>query len=407
MSPSSAPWWQALLPASASVSQRERWRAAFGALLGILATGLASALLIRSPVTALLLMAPMGASAVLLFGVPASPLAQPWAIVGGNLVAALIGVACAKLIAAPFPAAAAAIFFSIAAMFALRCLHPPSGAVALTAVLGGAEVHAAGFGFVLAPVALNTVLLLATAVLYNRATGRPYPHAQQAEAAHPHRTADGRPTERLGFTAGDLQAALKDYDQVVDISLDDLEGLFHRTEMNAFQRRFGDTRCAAIMSRDVVAVEFGTELAEAWALMQAHAVQALPVLNRARHVIGIVTRSDFLRHAALHDQRSIAIRLRAFLLRTPHTHSDKHEVVGQIMTARVATALETRPVVELVPLMADVGHHHVPIVDAERKLVGMVTQTDLVAALYEICLAQLGPRRAESSLPTHGLVAPT
>lgn len=393
MNLSQTPWLQNLLPPRASVSQRERLRGGAGALLGILVTGVASALLIDSPVTALFLMAPMGASAVLLFAVPASPLAQPWSILGGNLLAAVVGVACAKLIAPPVAAAAAAIFFSIGAMFALRCLHPPSGAVALTAVLGGSEVHAAGFGFVLAPVALNTVLLLATAVIYNSATGRRYPHGQQAEPPHPHQTRDGLPTERLGFTPDDIQAALKDYDQVLDVSVDDLEALFHRTEMNAFRRRFGDTRCAAIMSKDVRTVEFGTELAEAWALMQAHAVQALPVVNRARHVIGIVTRSDFLRHAGLDDQRSIATRLRAFLQRTAHTHSDKHEVVGQIMSARVASALETTPAVELVPLMADIGHHHVPIVDAQRRLVGMVTQTDLVAALYEICLARLDAGR--------------
>ena len=389
MNPVHAPWWQSLLPPKASVSQRERFRASLGALLGILLTGIVSARVSGSSVTALWLMAPMGASAVLLFGLPASPLAQPWSIVGGNLVAAFIGVACAKSIPTPVLAASAAIFFSIGAMFAMRCLHPPSGAVALTAVLGGADVHAAGFGFVLAPVGLNTVLLLAVAVAFNSATGRRYPHGQQAEAPHPQGTDDGLPTGRLGFTPRDLESALKDYDQVLDVSLDDLEALFHRTEMHAFRRRFGDTRCASIMSRDIRAVEFGTELAEAWALMQAHAVHALPVLDRARHVIGMVTRADFLRHAELHDQRSIGPRLRAFLQRTAHTHSDKHEVVGQIMSAGVDTAVETTPVVELVPLMADVGHHHIPIVDADRKLVGMVTQADVMAALYEICLARL------------------
>jgi CBS domain-containing membrane protein len=171
--------------------------------------------------------------------------------------------------------------------------------------------------------------------------------------------------------------------------VDDLEALFHRTEQHAFRRRFGETQCREIMSKDVRAVEFGTELADAWALMREHAVQALPVLNRARHVIGIVTRSDFLRHADLRDQHTLATRLRAFLQRTPHTHSTKHEVVGQIMTAPARTAHDTTPAVELVPLMADVGHHHVPIVDDQRRLVGMVTQTDLVAALYEICLAKL------------------
>ncbi|MER3609381.1 HPP family protein, partial [Klebsiella pneumoniae] len=81
------------------------------------------------------------ASAVLLFGVPSSPLAQPWSIVGGNVLSALIGVTVGMLV----PDAALAI----AGMYFLRCLHPPGGAVALTAILGGAGVHSEGYHFVL------------------------------------------------------------------------------------------------------------------------------------------------------------------------------------------------------------------------------------------------------------------
>src|SRR5258706_10586585 len=92
-----------------------------------------------------LLVAPMGASAVLLFAVPASPLAQPWSIIGGNLVSATVGVACAALIGNPVHAAALAVAVAVGAMFALRCIHPPSGAVALTAGLGGPAGHAMGF----------------------------------------------------------------------------------------------------------------------------------------------------------------------------------------------------------------------------------------------------------------------
>lgn len=383
------PWLESLLPARASVSQLERLRSGAGALLGILLTGLLSAVLLDAPRTVIWLMAPMGASAVLLFALPGSPLAQPWSIIVGNVVAALIGVTCAKLIHAPVPAAAAAIFFSIGAMFALHCLHPPSGAIALTAVLGGPEIHAAGYSFVLVPVALNTVLLLLVAVLYNRATGRRYPHTQQAAPQHPHQTADLPPTSRLGFTTEDLEAVVKDYDQVLDISADDLEALFRRTEMHAFNRRVGETRIGDIMSKDIVVVEFGTELAEAWELMRKHSIQAMPVVNRARLVIGIVTRSDFLYHADIPDYAGFGARLRAFLRRTPHTHSDKHEVVGQIMSAPAKTAHEHTPIVELVPLMSDLGLHHVPIVDAQKRLVGMVTQTDLVAALYATSLGRI------------------
>jgi len=381
-------WLHSLLPAAPAVDATERLRACGGALIGIALTGLVTAWLL-GPHAAVTLIAPMGASAVLLFAVPASPLAQPWAILGGNTVSAAIGVGCALLIPNAALAAAAAIFLAIGVMFALRCLHPPGGAAALTAVLGGPAVQAAGFGFALVPVALNSLLLLAVALLYNNLTGRRYPHAQRLAAAHPHQTADLVPTARLGFTVDDLQRALKDYNQVLDISADDLAELFVQTERQAYRRRVADTRCREIMSRDILTVDYATELDEAWTLMRSHGLQALPVIDRARRVIGIVTRSDFLHHADLLGHASLRARVHEFLRRTPHTHSDKHEVVGQIMSSPVKTATVATPIVDLVPWMADTGLHHVPVVDEERRIAGMVTQTDLVAALYETSLAGL------------------
>ncbi|MBV8125094.1 MAG: HPP family protein [Burkholderiaceae bacterium] len=375
-----------LIPAVPTVSRAERWRSCAGALLGIMLTGWLSVAAL-GPQAMVTLIAPMGASAVLLFGVPASPLAQPWSIVGGNAVSALIGVCCAQLVPDVTWAASLAICLAIAAMFALRCLHPPSGAVALTAVLGGPAVHAAGFGFVLDPVLLNSFFLLSVAVLYNKAVGRRYPHGQQIGAQAAHQTADAKPTARLGFSPQDLLAVLKEYKQVLDVSLDDLEELFLKTERQAFSRRFGSVSCGDIMSRDVLTVEFATELGEAWRLMHAHAVHALPVVDRVRHVIGIVTRADFLRHVEQENLDTLAQRLRALLAPNPQSHSDRPEVVGQIMSAKVMSVQDATPMVELVPIMADSGHHHVPVVNGEQRLVGMVTQSDLAAALYETSLA--------------------
>jgi CBS domain-containing membrane protein len=285
MSPSKPSWVTHLLPATTSVNHVEKAALVCRRAARHL-TGLLSALALGPTAAAAWLMAPMGASAVLLFAVPASPLAQPWPVLAGNLVAALVGVSCARFIESPVPAAAAAaIFIAIGAMSLLRCLHPPSGAVALMAVLGGPAVHAMGYGFVLAPVAVNSVLILVAALVYNNnVTGRRYPHSQQAEAPHPHCTRDSAPTARLGFKPEDLLAVLKENNQVMDISVDDLATLFRRTEMHAFRRRFGETRCGEIMSRDIVSVEFATELAEAWRLMHEHRVRALPVLDRARRV---------------------------------------------------------------------------------------------------------------------------
>src|SRR5690606_8029755 len=197
-----------------------------------------------------LLIAPMGASAVLLFAVPTSPLAQPWSIIGGNTIAALVGVTCARHIGDPMLAAALAAALAIALMMALKCLHPPSGAVALTAVLGGPAVQAAGYGFIIWPVLINSLLLLLAALLFNNLTGRRYPHLAPV-AGNPHKTADPLPSGRLGVTSEDISAVLAQYDLVLPIATDELEDILHRAEIRAYDRRSGGITCAQIMSRDV------------------------------------------------------------------------------------------------------------------------------------------------------------
>lgn len=378
------------LPGPGNVSRPEQLRAAAGALFGLLITALFAHYLLARTGTSIFMIAPMGASAVLLFAVPASPLAQPWSVFGGNVLSGLVGVACVRWLGGSLPLpllGALAAGLAIAAMFALRCLHPPGGAVALTTVLGGPEVHAAGFEFVLLTVAVDTALLIAMAIVYNNLTGRRYPHVQQG-TANVHRTSDDAPTVRLGFKPEDLDAVLKQYNQVLDIGRDDLASLFMQTEQRAYQRRFGVITCADIMSRDIVSAEFGTGLEPAWQLMRNHRVAALPVLNRARRVIGIVTQTDFLEHGGLDSYSGMRQQLQRFLRKSGVTHTEKAEVVGQIMSHLPVTAHTHTPIVDLVPLMADSGFHHIPIVDAEQRFVGIITQSDLVAALYETRLAE-------------------
>lgn len=380
-------WLHALRPAPVTADWRERLRVACGAALGI---GLA-ALICRwlAPGAAWpWLVAPLGASAVLVFGVPASPLAQPWAVIAGNTSSALVGIACLHLLPHPVPAAALAVGGAIVAMFALRCLHPPGGAVALTTVVGGASVHAAGFEFVFITVLFNSAVLVACAVLYNNLTGRRYPHMQQLPTPHPHATKDAVPSTRLGISPDDLDAVLRQHGEVLDISRDDLQAIFLQTEMRAYQRRFGVITCADIMSKDVLSVEFGTPLDVAWRTMREHDVGALPVVNRANRIIGIITQTDFLRHGGLDDYEGMRQRLRSLLQRSGLSHTDKPEVVGQLMTPSPHTARLGTPIIDLVPLMADAGYHHIPILDDEERLAGIISQSDLMAALYESRFAE-------------------
>jgi len=141
-------------------------------------------------------------------------------------------------------------------------------------------------------------------------------------------------------------------------------------------------RVRDIMTRDVITADYAMPLAEAWEILRTRRIKALPVVDPARRLIGIVTARDFLRHAQLDRLPGLAARVRDLLRPSGNTHTDKAEVVGQIMTRRVRVASAGRPLVDLLPLLAEGGHHHVPVVDDEARLAGIVTQTDLIRALY-------------------------
>jgi CBS domain-containing membrane protein len=374
---------RAFVPQRNTVPRQERMRAVAGALLGLLLTAGLSMLMLGTATLPLALVAPMGASAVLLFCVPASPLAQPWSVIGGNTVAALVGVACAKAIGNPLLAAPLAGSLAILVMFLLRCLHPPSGAVALTTVLGGPAVHAAGFGFAFLPVCLNSTLIVLVALVFNNLTGRRYPHTQQSMLQNVHATRDPVPTARVGFTKEDLDAALARYGQVLDISRDDLEAILLETEVQAYGRRFGVVTCGAIMSKDAVTVSPATPLPDAWRLLRRHGLHALPVLDKAGHVAGIVGQNDFLHHAGLDDYQTLGERLRGLFGHLLGLRGDRPDTVAGIMHRHVKTVRDSDPIAELVPLMSNQGLHHIPVVDANGVFAGVVGHSDLLAALFE------------------------
>ena len=136
------------------VSHTEKLVSAFGAFLGIYLVFYTSTFFLRET-SSYLIVASMGASAVLLFAVPHGPLSQPWSLIGGHLVSALIGVSCAKLIPDVFIAAPVAVGIAVGAMYYFHCIHPPGGATALSAVVGGYEVQQLGYQFIITPVLIN------------------------------------------------------------------------------------------------------------------------------------------------------------------------------------------------------------------------------------------------------------
>lgn len=181
------------------------------------------------------------------------------------------------------------------------------------------------------------------------------------------------------------------------MSRDDLKALLHEAEAAAYQRSLGSLRCRDVMVADVAAVACGTPLDEAWALLRGRKVKALPVVDRVGRVAGIVPRANFLRHTGLDRRTGLSGRLRDFVRPTDRVHTDKAEAVGQIMTCQVRVASADRPPIELVPLFSEAGHHHIPIIDGQQRLVGMLMQTDAVKALLRA--AQGWPGRGSGLAP--------
>lgn len=365
-------------PVSTNTSIKESCYGALGAFVGLLGTALLCRWGLGLEVHWLI--APMGASAVLLFAAPASPLAQPWSIVVGNGVSALMGVLSASLVADPALAAALAVMLAIAAMFLTRSLHPPGGAVALTAVIGGEGIRQLGVGYVLLPVLLNSLLLLLLALCYNRLLGRRYPNSSQAQPNR-HQTADPQPSERVATQAADIDFALEKHGELLDISRQDLQALLQEAQLHALQARVGTVRVQDVMSRDLILIEAQQPAMAAWQLLSHHQVKALPVVDEAGRLTGIITLHDLMIDRVLQQPRGAA---------------DLAELrVADLMTRNVSIARRYQPLYDLVGAFSDGGLHHMPVVDGEQ-LVGILTQSDMVAALFNLALH---PAQGEAGAP--------
>ena len=370
---------QFLLADTPPLSKAERWRSGLGALAGMAISGF---VMHAMPIGSHWLIAPVGASAVILYALSHTPVAQPWSVIGSYMAATAAALASAAFIPVPQLAATVAVAATIWLMARFNCIHPAGGALALFIVLDGPYTPARmglTFGLVMLNVA---VMLLAAIVVNNFLLGRRYPYSFKRGGASLHDTRDSPPLERIGLTHEDLKSSIQSLDTFVDVQEDELVQLYNLAVDHAFDRHVG-LSCGDIMSRDVVTVQFGTELEEAWTQLRAHKIKALPVVDSFERVIGILTVADYLRQMDDTTAAGLAVRLQGFLKRTPGTNSEKAEVVGQIMTINVYAAHIDTPIAELVHHLSDQGLHHIPVVDDKRRVLGMVTQSDIIAALYK------------------------
>lgn len=343
-------------PAVARPTPTEILRAAIGAGLGLLAAGfLARAVPHPGTGAVPFLIAPLGASAFLMFAVPNSPLSQPWSAVIGNLLSAFAGLVVIRLVPDPRLASALAVTLAMITMMVARAMHPPGGAVALLIALTATPGAPPGFDFAVAPVLIDTLILVALAVLFNRLTGRTYPF-RQPPAASPHGTADAAPDRRLGLSANDLGQILQKMNLAANIGAEDLARLIGAAEAEATARQLGGLTAGDVMSQDVVTVPSNAHPDALARLFRDRRFKTLPVVAEDGTYLGLLSQSDLL------------------------ARTDDRDEAEQIMSTSFATASRDTPLAPLLALLADGRQQAVPVLDGPR-LVGLVTRSDMIGAL--------------------------
>ena len=211
-------------------SHMEKLLSALGAFLGVLGV-LVISHGILGPQGSVPIVTSMGASAVLLFAAPHSPFSQPWPVLGGHMLSAAIGITSALLIPDTLVAAAVAVALAIAAMYYLRCLHPPGGATALAVVMGGEVVRSLGYAYLVTPLLLNVLTLLTVAMIFNA----PFPRRRYPFwLARPGQTADTSEPKNTPLIAyEDLVYALSRIDSFIDVTEEDLLRIYQLANAHA------------------------------------------------------------------------------------------------------------------------------------------------------------------------------
>ncbi|KXZ73223.1 putative voltage-gated ClC-type chloride channel ClcB [Acinetobacter venetianus] len=360
MSYTQSDWLNFLKPNYKVLPVKERILSGVGALCGLAISSLISWYVLGG-INAWYI-APMGASSVLLFAVPNSPLAQPWNVIIGNILAGVIGVTCTQLLADSTTAFSLAVGFAIFMMMTTDSLHPPSGAVAITAVLGGDAVHRLGFNFILYPVLLNSILLLLFAVFFNRLIGRHYPLTAHLNE----RSKDPTPTQKVSIQPKDIEYALDHHTELLDISQYDLEKIILQAQVHANERSMSTFVCQDIMSRDVIRLHEEDDIYQALDKFKSVNLMSLPVVNPQEKLVGTL---------ALYEV------VEWFKGATDPRNSWQH-YVKQIMSRRVVTVEPSQPIQDLVPYFVEKSFNYIPVVEQER-LIGIVSRADMIAALQQ------------------------
>ena len=345
-------------------------RGAIGAGLAIFFVTFIVTLLPHSRQANIYLVSSFASTAVLLFVLPNSPLAQPWASMLGMLISAVVPILVLQIIPPPY-ADGLAVAAAIATMMAARALHPPAAGIALLVVLEHeAGIHL-GLGFAVFPIATLTGVLIVFAMIYNRLFGISYPTrplssntAQEMRARGPARALSQR----------DLADLLVEFNQSANLAPADLARLMAAAEHRAAEALLAGTLVRDIMTHNPVTVTPEAPLSEIVRKMTALDVHTLPVVDSLGHYLGVVDQHDALEELF----KEFDLLRRPFRFRAAPPEAEART----IFHTDIQTVEGDTPVGALLERLARRKARVVPVTDGSR-LTGILTRTDIMALLLK------------------------
>lgn len=331
------------------------------------------------------MLASMGAAAVLMFAAPGSPMAKPWAFAMGNLSSAIVGVTIYQILGDSIITGPVAVAVAIGLMHVLRCQHPPGGATALVAVIGGDQIHALGYSYVLMPVAINVAAFMLAVILHRRLLAY---LAERRESGHRLNriwAVDEKQklqTESELFQLEDIKQALKKLPTYIDASPKQLHHIFQMSLQQAQYRKLQHQRCGECLSAQDATTDYGTSLLQAWKAMCEKGYDYLVVVNKAGKVEGQITAAAII---AMIDQygsdkkyakpinietltpSQLDVLLKKVISPSGRLHSDRPEVVGQLM--QPITLLDQHQLLSTLDSLDDTA----AVVDVDSRFIGCLS----------------------------------
>ncbi|KEO61458.1 HPP family protein [Thioclava indica] len=345
-------------------------RGAIGAGLAIFFVTFIVTLLPHSRQANIYLVSSFASTAVLLFVLPNSPLAQPWASMLGMLISAVVPILVLQIIPPPY-ADGLAVAAAIATMMAARALHPPAAGIALLVVLEHeAGIHL-GLGFAVFPIATLTGVLIVFAMIYNRFFGISYPTRPLSSNAA--RDIGTRGPART-LSQRDLADLLVEFNHSANLAPADLARLLAAAEHRAAEALLAETLVRDVMTHNPVSVTPEAPLSEIVSKMTTLNVHTLPVVDSLGYYLGLVDQHDALDELF----KEFDLLRRPFRFRAAPPEAEARAILHTDMQ----TVEGDTPVGTLLERLARREARVVPVTEAGH-LTGILTRTDIMALLLK------------------------